>query len=98
MTDLRTRIAAVLRSELLEINYSSAEESADGEQWVFIDGAVMPDALADAVIAELGLSRIVGYCEQQTAVGWRDVGTADDALGRNIVAESVLVILEGGQK
>ena len=54
MTDLRTRIAKVLRSALLEIDYSSAEKSADGEQWVFIDGTVMPDDLADAVIRELG--------------------------------------------
>lgn len=54
MSDLRTRIAAVLRSALLEIgDYSSAETSADGEQWVFIDGTVMPDDLADAVIREV---------------------------------------------
>lgn len=55
--DIRTRIAAVLRTELLQVGYSRAEESADGDQWVFIDGTVMPDALADAVLTELRLTR-----------------------------------------
>lgn len=50
---------------------------------------------ADAVIAVLGWNQIVDYCEEQAAVGWRDVGTADEAMGRNIVAETVLTILEG---
>lgn len=51
--------------------------------------------LAAAIVDELGLRRIVDYCEQQAIVGWRDVGTADEAMGRNIVAEAVLSILEG---
>lgn len=52
MDDLRTRIAAALRSALLEVNYSHAEESAGGDQWVFIDGTVDPSELADAVIRQ----------------------------------------------
>lgn len=51
--------------------------------------------LADAVIRELSLRHVIDYCERQAVVGWRDVGTADEAMGRNIVAESVLNILEG---
>ena len=71
--DLRTRIAAVLRSALLEINYSSAEKSADGEQWVFIDGTVMPDDLADAVIRELNLTPETSYGTTYPNVPIRDV-------------------------
>ena len=51
--------------------------------------------ITDAVIRELGWQRIVDYCTEQAAIGWRDVGTADEAMGRNIVAEVVLTILEG---
>ena len=51
--------------------------------------------VADAVIAELSLRHVIDYCERQAVVGWRDVGTADEAMGRNTVAELVLNILEG---
>lgn len=61
------------------------------------DAGNKPDAdvlsMADAVIAELSLRHVIDYCERQAVVGWRDVGTADEAMGRNIVAESVLDIL-----
>ena len=80
MSDLRTRIANALR------NMTGPNASGD---------PISYEGMADAVIRELGWERIVAYCEQQAAVGWRDVGTADEAMGRNIVAETVLTILEG---
>lgn len=92
--NLRTRIAAVQsqhRSYGNDCECGWVDETGLYKQFTGHEQHV-----ADAVIAELGLKRIVDYCEQQAAVGWRDVGTGttDEALGRNLVAETVLTILE----
>ena len=92
--NLRTRIAAVLSEHVEDqlTNYDAERnECGCGHQ----GDATYRDHLADAVIRELGWQRIVDYCTEQAAIGWRDVGTADEAMGRNIVAEVVLTILEG---
>ena len=81
---LRDRIAAVL------------ERHCGGENdWPVGTITGKPHEMAEVAMRELGLQRVVGYCEEQAAVGWRDTGTADEAFGRNIVAETVLTILEG---
>lgn len=83
MTDtIRTRIANAAGDFLSDNFHAYLEQDVALE-------------LADAVIAELGLEHVIDYCERQAGVGWRDVGTADEAMGRNTVAESVLNILEG---
>ena len=55
MTDnLRDRIAAAIKATLIEGGgYSGANEKAFGEPLVYIDGAVFPAELADAVIEAL---------------------------------------------
>lgn len=93
--NLRYRIAAVLREHVEDqlTNYDAGRnECGCGNQG--LSGYV--EHVADAVIAELSLRHVIDYCERQAGVGWRDVGTADEAMGRNIVAETVLTILEGG--
>ena len=95
MTDpLRERIVQS-QAEHVEgqlTNYDTGrEECGCGRQ----DSATYREHLADAVIAKLSLRHVIDYCERQAGVGWRDVGTADEAMGRNIVAETVLTILEG---
>ena len=92
LTDRMARIAWITHRDrqLAQLGMKPSEYAADIPipDWAY--------TLADAVIAELSLRHVIDYCERQAGVGWRDVGTADEAMGRNIVAETVLTILEGG--
>ena len=53
-------------------------------------------SVADRLVRQLGWGRIADFCETQAALSWRDGMTADEAHGRNVVAEEVLAVLDGG--
>lgn len=42
------------------------------------------------------IAAVIAYCETQAALSWRDGMTADEAHGRNAVAEEVLRLIAAG--